>query len=435
MIVMNQKRKLLRRRWFPALVLLPALALCCAGPLTAQTGAVSLDSCIAWAELHYPLAKQKDYIQILADNNTQATHHAWLPQVSADVRATYQSEVTSFSFPGFPDLVVPKDQYNIGVSVSQLLYDGGVTAELRDLTAANTAVALKKNEVDLYQVKERVVRLYGGILLVKENLLVLQSYMDDIRNRASKMKSLVQNGAMLQSNLDQLDVEVLSTEQKMTEVQASLSALYQKLSLLIDKPLDDNTQFSEMTQAAPPASDSVSRPELQWFELQKTVLDARLELSKKQVIPQVVAFANGAVGRPGYNFLNQDFRFYGIGGLTLRWNINSVYNLALEKKNLDAGKRMIDTQADLFQMNIQSALADETADIEKWRQLIETDNQIIEKRKSISKSAADQLDNGLITPFDYLSLLAAEKQAVLNKQIHTLNLDMAIWNYQITKGS
>lgn len=397
--------------------------------------AVSLDSCLAWTESQYPLTKQKAYIASLGENNSDAIRAAWLPQIASDIKATYQSEVTSFDFPGFPTLIFPKDDYNFGLSLSQTLYDGGVTAQQENINMANTAVALEKNEVDLYQLKSKVLQIYGNILLAKENMRILQSYLETLQSREKSLKSQVQNGVMLQSNLSELQVEALNTQQKMTENASGLSALYQTLSLLTGKTFDDSTHFETMQYNGTGNTDSLQRPELRLFTLQKSALEEHLKLSQKQLVPQLAFFADGAYGRPGYNFLDQSFRLYGIAGLTLKWNIASVYNLSYERKNYTLNTDMVDVQEALFRLGINSELIKENAEITKWQALITSDAVIVEKRKEIVKSAADQLDNGLITSSDYITELSAEKQAELNEDIHVINRDIAIWNYHITKGN
>lgn len=397
-------------------------------------GSINIDSCFSWAKRHYPLMKQAELIQTVGDNNYDAVGASRLPQVSSNIKATYQSEVTSFDFPGFPSLVFPKDDYNFGLTVSQVIYDGGVSSQMQEMSIANTQAALEKNAVDLYQLKDKIARLYGGILIARENIVILQAYMNDISQRENKVRSQIQNGTMLQSNMDILEVEMLTTQQKVAEVNATLSGLYQTLSLYIDRTINENTELQPL-ESSSVVTDSIQRPEIRLFTAQQMALDAKLGLAKKQILPQLVFFADGAYGRPGYNFLDQSFRFYGIGGLTIRWNLTSVYNLSFEKKNYAANQSMIDVQRELFDMNIKSAVYTQQSEIEKWQQMIMTDQLIVEKRRTILSNAQNQLDNGLITSSDYLTELTAEKQAELNRELHKINLGMAELNLKITTGN
>ena len=402
-------------------------------PLFAQQP-LNIDSVLNMTARNYPLAQQKGYLLEMSENNTSGINGAWLPQFSVNSRATYQSEVPSFSFPGFPSIEFPKDQYNFGLQLNQLIYDGGMTAQQKRTEHANTETEIQKNEVELYKVKDRVIQLYGNILLAKENINLLNSYLDDINARKKKVGSMVKNGTMLQSNLDVLEAEILKTQQRMIEAQAGLNTAYGILSLLTGRSIDDNTTFTDLPQTGNGNSGG-GRPELKLFELQQDLIGERLKLASRKTLPRLSVFGDGAYGRPGYNFLNQDFRFYGIAGISLTWNLSNFYNLSYEKKNLQISRKMIDEQKELFTLGQNIALTQQNSEADKLKKEIEVDGSIVNKRVAISKMAADQLDNGTITSSDYLTELNAEKQARLNQRMHEIQLGIALEDLKVTNGN
>ena len=44
----------------------------------------------------------------------------------------------------------------------------------------------------------------------------------------------------------------------------------------------------------------------------------------------IMAFATAGYGRPGFNFLKNEFDFYGIGGVTFKWNLTDFYTKTLK---------------------------------------------------------------------------------------------------------
>jgi len=70
----------------------------------------------------------------------------------------------------------------------------------------------------------------------------------------------------------------------------------------------------------------------------------------------------------------------------------------------------------------------------KYAALILTDNEIIQKRKSIAQRTAQALSNGIVTPNDYILDLNAEKQAMLNQQLHKLLRLQAILTFEHVLG-
>ncbi|HEY6160416.1 MAG TPA: TolC family protein [Bacteroidia bacterium] len=407
--------------------------LLCSAQLFAQQP-LNIDSVLNLAARNYPLAKQKGYLLELSDNNTSGLNGAWLPQLNINSRATYQSEVPSFDFPGFPSIVFPKDQYNFGLQLNQLIYDGGITAQQKRTEHANTETEIQKNEVELYKIKDRVIQLYGNILLAKENINLLNSYLDDINSRKKKVESMVKNGTLLQSNLDVLEAEVLKTQQRLIEARSGLNTAYQVLSLLTGQTINDQTTLNDLPQNGG-GNNGSGRPELKLFELQQNLIGERLKLANRKTLPRLSVFGDGAYGRPGYNFLNQDFRFYGIAGISLTWNLSSFYNLSYEKKNLQISRKMIDEQKELFTLGQNIALTQQNSEADKLKKEIEVDGAIVNKRVAISKMAADQLDNGTITSSDYLTELNAEKQARLNQRMHEIQLGIALENLKVTNGN
>jgi outer membrane protein TolC len=343
--------------------------------------------------------------------------------------------VTSFDFEGLPSLIIPKDQYSLGAQVTQTIWDGGLNAQQKNTERVNTQTEIRKNEVELYKVKERVIQLFGNILLVKENLDVLDQYIQEIESRKTKMASAVKNGTMLQSNLDILDAEQLKTQQKLIEAKANATMYYQVLSILIQQPIDEKIVFEEIPTTSALLTTSMNRPEFGLFTMQQNLIGERLKLARAKTKPRLSAFGDGAFGRPGYNFLNQKFRFYGMVGLSLTWNVSSLVNLSYEEKNLSLTRQMIDEQKSLFQLGLSTTLIQQSTEIDKLREMITIDQAIVEKRKSISKVSADQLDNGTITSTEYLTELNSEKQAQLTQRMHEIQLGLAIVTLNNTSGN
>ncbi|MBK9981348.1 MAG: TolC family protein [Saprospiraceae bacterium] len=396
---------------------------------------ITLDECLKLATDNYPLAKQKGYLQSMGENNQKGINGSWLPQINFNLKATYQSEVPSFNFEGFPVIVFPKDQYSFGLQVNQAIFDGGLSNQQKNTDKANTVTEIQKNEVELYKIKEKILQLYGNILLTKENIEVLNSYTRDIESRQLKMSSSVRNGMMLQSDLDELDAVMLKTDQSKIDVASRLKMLCQLLSLFINHTVDENTSFADLPVGIEDLNGDIIRPELKLFSLQQGLLEERIKLSASKTHPKLSAFGDGAFGRPGFDFLNQKMRLYGLVGLSLTWNVSSLYNLSYDKNNLMIQQKMIDEQRELFQLNVKSSLIQQNGEIERISQMSKIDDSIIAKRVSISKTKANQLDNGTITSSDYLSELNEEKQATLAQRMHQIQLGIAIATIQITTGN
>ena len=79
--------------------------------------------------------------------------------------------------------------------------------------------------------------------------------------------------------------------------------------------------------------------------------------------------------------------------------------------------------------------AQQNADIEKYRELIANDNEIVDLRESVSKTSAVQLQNGALTANDYLLDINAAAQARQDRLIHEIQLLLSQYNHRTTSGN
>lgn len=395
---------------------------------------VSLDSCITWAKKNYPLIKQNEVTLQQTEQNEKAIRENWLPKFSFMGQATYNTEVVQFNFPGM-DIKFPHDAYLTSLSLEQTIIDGGLTKTQHNVEKLSTELTIQQNEVELYKLVERVNQLYVNILLGRENLHILELYKEDLSNRAKNMKAGVDNGLVLSSSLDELEAEILKTDQNIIESKFQLEGLYKTMTLYIGRPVDENTVLAETPIGGQAARIEIQRPEMKIFDLQTKLLDARFKQINVNAIPKVTVGAAGNYGRPGPNFINQDLRFFGSANLTIRWNISSLYGLKREKTKVELNKSLIDIQKEAFLFNIESSLNTQTAQLSALAQMIEKDDVIIEKRHNVTSTATAQMENGKITVVNYLSQLNAELQAKLNKKVHEIKRMNAISTINATSGS
>ncbi len=400
----------------------------------ASAQSISLDSCISWAKQNYPSIKQNQITLMQAQQNEKAISEAWLPKINFMGQATYNTEVVAFNFPGM-DISFPHDAYMTALSLEQTIVDGGSTKTQKHIESISTEMELQKNEVEMYKIVERINQLYVNILLGRENVKILNLYKQDLSNRYTNMKIAVENQTVLQSTLDELDAEILKTEQNIIESNFNLSGLYKTLTFFIGQNVDEKTIMLETPIGGTVAKLEVSRPELKMFDLQSKLLDERFSLTNSYALPRVTVGATGNYGRPGPNFINQELRFFASANLTVRWNVSSLYGLKRERTKLDLSQDLVAIQREVFLYNVQASMNTQTAQLEALSQVIQKDDIIIEKRHNVTTTATSQMENGKITVANYLTQLNAELQAQLNKKVHEIKKMNAISTINTTSGS
>jgi len=388
------------------------------------------------ARQNYPLIKQKELVKQTAGISIENLGKGYLPQLTISGQATYQSAVTEVKvpIPGVNIEAPSKDQYKLVAEASQLLYDGGTIRQQKNMQQLNAAVEDQKIEVELYNVKDRINQLYLGILFLDAQLQQAAFVKEDLQTGIKKTAAQVQNGVVLKSNLTVLQAELLKTEQRTIELNASRKGMVETLGLFLNRPSNENIVLEPTVVTNFSTDNNIQRPELQLYANQSKLIQQQNQLITSRNLPKASAFIQGGYGRPGLNMLKNSFDFFYIGGLRLNWSLGGLYTARKEKQLTEINKKQVDIQQETFLLNTNTRLKQQQADINKFQQLISSDNQIIDLRSQVKEAAKAQLDNAVITANDYLREVNAEDQARQALIMHQLQLLQAQINYQTISG-
>lgn len=389
------------------------------------------------ARKNYPVIKQRDLLTKSRDFAVSNAAKGYLPTVSINGQATYQSTVTSFPFslpiPGFSLPKYSRDQYKIFGEVDQVIYDGGLIKNQKQSAEATEVVQQQNLEVELYSLFDRVNQLFFGSLLINEQLAQNNVLKRDIQNGIDKAKALVANGTAYRSSVDELMAQLLQAEQAGIELSATKKAYLDMLSLFINVPLNEKSVLEK--PLSPDLPGTVTRPELRLYDEQKKTYDLQEQLLSVQRRPKLGLFGQEGYGRPGLNPLSNNFSWYYIGGLKLNWNLGNLYTLSNQKQLLKIDKETLDVQKETFLFNTAITQKQQLAGIDKYTELFKKDNAIIALRESVKKAAAAQLENGVLSAHDYITEVNAEDQARQNLILHEIQLLQEQYSYRNTMGN
>ncbi len=402
--------------------------------------AISLDDCYKLARQNYPLIKQHDLIEKTKDYSIQNAAKGYYPQVNFNGQGTYQSAVTTIEVNGLPPAfshlsfpTLPLEQFNLHGEVDQTIYDGGVIKQQKQSDIANADVQQQNVEVQLYALKDRINQIYFGALLIDDQLKQNDLTQKDIQSSIDKMQAGVTNGTALQSSVDELQAELLQQQQNKIALQASRKAYIDMLGVFINQPLNENTALQIPVSVA--ISDSIKRPELSFYDLQKKNDDVQEKILNSTNRPKFSFFAQGGYALPGLNGFDVNPAFYYITGFRLSWNLGGYYTQNNQKQILEIDKQNIDVQKETFLFNTNVTLKQQSSDIVKLRAMIDKDNEIITKRTEVKDVSKAQMENGAITIHEYIGELDAEDQARQSLNLHEIQLLLAEKSYQNTTGN
>ncbi len=383
---------------------------------------ISLEACLQKARKNYPLYEELQMVQDQLDLRLKLLNSKYYPNFDLNMQASYQNDVPHIEseFITFELPVGPKDQYKASLDMQQVIFDAGRVKKAKEVENYSHKVEQSNLEVELFQVRGKVIQTYFLILTIQEQLKQLEYQQKILNARIKEMTSAVENGIILSSQLDKLKVEVLNLDQQRIGLVEGKSAAIKILERYIGEDLASDIVLTEQNEMVDISS--LARPEYQLYEDQRLLLDMRQELNHKNRLPYLSGYGQLGYGNPTYNMLNDQFGIYYLIGIRLKWNVWDWKKSSHESQYLQIQQNKINQQQKFFDLNIQLAEENKNSDILKMQQMMEKDDEILKFRKSITKASESQMKNGSLTTTDYIADLHAESLAALAKKIHYLEL-------------
>ena len=392
---------------------------------------------------HNALSGEKSGYSDISRLKDENLAKGWLPTLDANGSFIYNSSVIDMSsvlgnlpIPGIANAIkpLPHEQYKVTVDINQVIYDGGAIKGASALEKADMNVNEKQTETDLYKLREQINTYYFNLLLLGRQKDLLNNYLEIIKKRITSVQSGINNGVILKSDADVLTSEKIKIEQQLAENEIRKTSFLKILSDLTGDKIDISTEF---IQPSLPENlqQELTRPELQLFDLRKEQLAAGMKVIESKRMPKAVGFATFGYGNPpGSNFFKNEFAPYYLLGASIKWNIFDWNKAKNEKQIITYQERILENRKNDLTDNLKRILELKASEILSLKTLIESDSELITLRKRITASAESQYQNGTSTATDYLNELNSERQAVINYEIHKINLAMAKIEYLNISG-
>ncbi len=412
---------------------------------------LSLDLCRQLAISSYPASERTDLLNSASEIQQKRLNTNYLPQVNINGQASYQSDVTKvdveippFYIPPPIDVYVtptplntpvpPKDQYKVSMDIYQVIYDGGVTGKQKKIDMTSYEMEKKRVEVELHKLKESVNTVYFSIILLQENEKLLDVLLNELHSKLKDVNAAVEFGVALSSDKDVLRAEIIRVEQQMEETFIQKEAFISILAELISQEIPFSVVLNMPQNVISTAAYDPARPELQMYDMQKSVLEYSKDLITGTWRPKFSGYGQLGYGNPGLNFLEDKWTPYAIVGARLNWQIWNWNKNKKDKQILGLRQDLVDKDRETFDKNLNIALAQHLADMRKYESLMRKDLEVIDLRRNIARTASSQYDNGVITSSDLVSRLNEEAQAKLNLEVHKVKLAKAKVDYLTTLG-
>ena len=418
------------------------ISLAALAAVSLQLPAITLDECYRMVRENYPLVKQYELTEKMSRYSFENAAMGYVPQISLAAQATDQCDVTAFP-DSFNDLLaiagvdmegLSKDQYKVQLNISQTIWDGGYSKAQREAVKAQQEVSKLTLDKDMEALKTRINQMYFGILVMESNLRT-NLYMDTLMTANMKsVESAVRNGAALQSDIDNIKVELLTLRQQRQQLENTVRTYKDMLAIMIGRKIEDSEVF-EIPEVMLVDPKQNLRTELMLFDAQIREIETQKKMLNVAVMPKFALFAQGWYGKPGLNIFDDmvynRMSWNGMAGITLQWDISGFYTRKNDMRKINLSQKSVELQRDVFKWNTDIQQTQIQKEIDRMYDLKASDDEIVRLRESVRKASESKYRNGVITVNDLLRDIINENNAMVERSRHELELLKNIYDLKV----
>lgn len=394
-------------------------------PLASMAQVLTLNSCLDSARSFMPLLRQQPLLQRKLQDQLSNYASLNLPGISAFGQGSYQSDVPGLPFkvPGFKGLNIPKDQYRVGLELDQPVYDGGLARARGSQARSQERVQEQQLDLNLNQYQRKIVETYFQSLLAQEQLITVGSTLSLLREKARVLESAIRNGTRQPNDLYEIQTEILRQERNQLSLSASLNSGLSVLTLMTGSHEKDS--ILAIPVPAPRTGGSLdANPTLKLLQAEEIQTRTSGALFHSERMPRISFFGQAGIGSPNpLNFFQSSSALFYQAGLRAQWSVWDWGTFRREQQDIRLEQGMQELQREQSLIDLKSQVSDISHQDSFLRDMQQKDDTILQYRARIRINASHQLDQGTITPTDYLDQVIQEEQARLQEVLDRIELD------------
>ena len=410
----------------------------CLGAQSDKMVSLSLTEAYDLLEERYPLLRNGDLLQQIGQNQHAQIDAESKPVISLKADGRLQSETINLESdnPMMPlSISRPLVSAQTYLDASYLLLDGGLKEARQNLVAAQTKTELQQQEVDRFQLRERVNQLFLTISALREQEILFDLSLKDLAARKEQVQAGVEYGVLLPTELTQLLVKEQELLAQQDNLNYQITGAIQSMEQLLDVQLSPSVDLTYPALGATDLLPAIQRPEQQLFQLKQEAVLAQVQLAESERKPKLQLFAQAGIGYPNpLNLLDGNVAPYGLVGAGFSWKLLDWDKTRLQKETFQLQATQLQNARETFEFNLSQGEAQYRAEVDRINAQIIRDEKIATLQAEILEQMAVQLDEGVITSADYVNQLNAELRSRQNKAVHQVQLLQTQLNFWNNRG-
>jgi outer membrane protein TolC len=352
-----------------------------------------------------------------------------LPAINVEGQAQYQTDVPTapFTVGGRSVFTAPKKTYDSYFRVEQRLFDPTVTAQAA-VERAQLAEQQARVRAAVFSVRQQVHEAFFAAALLDQRRNILAEAVNDLTSRLNDMRARVREGAAIPADAAIIEATLLQRQQEELQVWADRRSAFLRLSVLVGREVSDDNRLAlpAIDAAVFMARQSPStlrlRPEFEQFTRTRERLARQAALTTATSAPRVSAFTRVGYGRPGLNFLRDEFDTYAVAGVRVQWNAWNWGSSVREREALAIQQEIVAAEDAAFSRGIIEAFNSDQETLERLEATLELDQRIIALREQVARATVARVTEHVVTMAEYLSRDAELLQARITEATHRVEL-------------
>ena len=307
----------------------------------------SLKECMEYAISHNTRILKADLESAKLEHKVKELKSEGLPQIGLGAHVQFYPEIPTNiltgSFAGSPEESLPVQfgtdlNLRAGVEIKQLLYRKGFSkaqGAIDKLGEVNQLLAVKTKEDLVFELS----KLYYQALIVHRKADLLVANLDQIEGMLVLLRKQFDNGFIQKIQVDQLRVNKLNLENRLTNINLQRNQILQALKYYMAMPLEQEITLTDsitekdlsIEEALALSPDFQNKPELALLEAQEVLSSFEIENYRADFAPSI--FLTGAYNLQGFG---NNFADFGKGN---SWFHYGFIGIQLEQPIFDGNKK------------------------------------------------------------------------------------------------
>jgi outer membrane protein TolC len=352
------------------------------------------------------------------------------PALRTDWLGQYQSDVPTPPpiVPGGQPLWLPPHQtYEVALRVDQPLLDPTIGAR-QTVEQAALDEAQARVRTALFPLRQDVNEAFFAALLLQERLTTLRETMSRLEALRDEALVRVEARTALPSEAASIEAVLLERGRDETAMAAERRAALIRLGQLTGRPLSeaDSLAVPDLQDAARQARERRgtlrARPEYAQFDRTRERIDSQRAAVSAGERPRLSAFGRVGYGKPGPNFIEDQFDAYWSAGLQMQWNPWRWGTPDRERESLALQQQILGADEAAFRDGLERAVVADLADLEWLETTGATDDRIVALREAVDRETRLRYDERVATIAQYLDQNTDLLDAQLIRATHQVEL-------------